>query len=69
MGCWSFFFVRDPIYCIEGGSRTKGIELSSPGNWPSLAHDLYSWNIDDDMIMDLFHPFEDDLSPYTHDYS
>jgi hypothetical protein len=64
-----FIFYRDPIYDIEVGSRAKGIELSSPGNWSSLAHDSDSWQPDDDMITNLFHPFEDDLSPYTHDDS
>jgi hypothetical protein len=31
-----FIFYRDPIYDIEGGSRAKGIELSSPEIGPHL---------------------------------
>jgi hypothetical protein len=29
--------------------------------------DPYIWQPDDDMVTDLFHQFEDDLSQYTHD--
>jgi hypothetical protein len=31
--------------------------------------DPYAWKLDDDMVTNLFHPFEDDLSQYTHDDS
>jgi hypothetical protein len=64
-----FIFDRDPIYEIEGDSHAKWIELSSPGNFSSLVHDSYYYQLNDDMIRHLFHPFEDGLSPYTHDDS
>jgi hypothetical protein len=28
---------------------------------------LDAWKPDDDLVINLFHPFEEDLSPYTHD--
>jgi hypothetical protein len=33
----------------------------------SQVSDPYIWNPDDDVVTNLFHPFEDDLSQYTHD--
>ena len=34
----------------------------------SQVGDTYIWQPDDDMLTNLFYPFEDDLSQYTHDY-
>jgi hypothetical protein len=64
VGC--FIFYRDPIYDIEGSSCAKGVGLSSSENFYSCAYDSYSWQ-PNDMVTDLFHLFEDDLSQYTQD--
>jgi hypothetical protein len=65
VGC--FIFYRDPIYDIEGSSQEKRVELSSSEDWSSCVYDSDAWQPDDDMVTYLFHPFEDDLSQYTHD--
>jgi hypothetical protein len=62
-----FIFDRDPIYDIKGSSHAKGFELSSSESWYSCAYDSDSWQPSDDMVTNLFHLFEDDLSPHTHD--
>jgi len=64
-----FIFYRIPIYDIEGGSCATGIELSSLENWSPHAYNSDSWQRDEDMVTDLFHRFEDDLSQHTHDDS
>jgi hypothetical protein len=64
-----FIFYRDPIYDIEGGSHAKEVELSSSENCSPCAYNSDSWQPNDDMVTDLFHPFVDDLSQYTHDDS
>jgi hypothetical protein len=55
-----FIFYRDPIYNIEGSSQAQGVEVSSSENWSSCMYDSDVWHRDDDMIADLFRPFEDD---------
>jgi hypothetical protein len=62
VGCLIFY--GDPIYDIGGGSCAKRIQLEYPGKWSSLAYDSYAWRPDVDMIIDLFRPFEDDLSQH-----
>jgi hypothetical protein len=59
-----FIFYRDPIYDIEGSSQEKGVELSPSKDWSSCVYDSYVWHPDDDMVTDLFCPFEDDLSQH-----
>jgi hypothetical protein len=57
-GMWIVsFFYRDPIYYMKGSSRVKGVELSSSENWSSCAYDSNFWDLNDNMVMDLFHPF------------
>jgi hypothetical protein len=60
-----FIFYRDPIYDIESSSRAKGFELSSSEDSFSCVYDSDVWQPDDDMVTDLFCPFEDDLSQHT----
>jgi hypothetical protein len=62
-----FNFDKEPIYDIEGAPQEKRVELTPLEEWSSCAYDLDAWQPDDDMVIDLFHPVEDDLSPYTHD--
>ena len=57
-------FYGDSIYDIEGSSQAKGVKLAPPGKWSSLAYDSNVWQPDVDMITNLFHPFEDDLSQH-----
>jgi hypothetical protein len=63
VGC--FIIDRDPIYDIEGSSQAKGVEMSSSEDWPQCMYDSNVWQPSDDMVMDLFCPFEDDL--WQHD--
>jgi hypothetical protein len=56
-------FDRDPIYDIEGSSQAEGV--SSSEEWSSYVYDSDVWLPGDDMVTDLFHPFEDDLSQHT----
>jgi hypothetical protein len=54
---WDFFrlfFDRDPIYDIKGSPQEKGFDLSSSEDYFSCVYDLYVWELDDDMITDLF---------------
>jgi hypothetical protein len=64
-GC--FIFYRDPIYDIEGSSQAKGVEVSSSEDWSSCMYDSDVWHPDDDMITDLFCPFEDDPTQHFQD--
>jgi hypothetical protein len=57
-------FDRDPIYDIEGSSPVEGV--SSSEKWSSDVYDSDVWLPSDDMVTDLFYPFEDDLSQHTH---
>jgi hypothetical protein len=50
-------FDRDPIYDIEGGSQAEGVS--------SYVYDSDVWQPGDDMVTDLFSPFEDNLSHHT----
>jgi hypothetical protein len=64
---WDFgrlIFDRDPIYKIEGIPQEKGFELSSLEDYFSCVYDSYVWELDDDMITDLF---EDSVIPYPRD--
>jgi hypothetical protein len=56
-------FDRDPIYDIEGSSQVEGV--SSSEEWSSYVYDSDVWQPGDDMVTDLFCPFEDDLSQHT----
>jgi hypothetical protein len=60
-----FSIDRDPIYDIEGGSQVEGVGFSSSEEWSSYIYDSYSWQPGDDMVANLFRPFEDDLSHHT----
>ena len=62
-----FNFDKEPIYDIEGSFQRTRVEFSSLEEWYSCTYDLDAWQPDDDMVIDLFHPFEDGLSQYTHD--
>jgi hypothetical protein len=55
---------RDPIYDIEGSSKEEGV--SSLEEWSSYVYDLDVWQPDDEMVTDLFRPFEGDLKQHTH---
>jgi hypothetical protein len=48
-----------PIYDIEGSPQADGVEVSSFNDWSSCVYDLNIWRPDNDMITDLFLPFED----------
>jgi len=56
-----FIFYRDPIYDTNGSSQEKGVELSSSEDWSSCMYDSDAWQPDNDMVTNLFLPFEDDL--------
>jgi hypothetical protein len=60
-----FSIDRDPIYDIEGSSQAEGVEFSSSEEWSSYVYDSDVWQPGDDMVTDLFFPFEDDLSQHT----
>jgi hypothetical protein len=60
-----FSIDRDIIYDIEGGSQGEGVEFSSSEEWSSYIYDSNAWNPGDDMVTDLFYPFEDELSQHT----
>jgi hypothetical protein len=62
LGCLKFD--RDPIYDIEGSSQAEGVKSSSE-DWSSCMYDSDIWQPGDDMVTDLFFPFEDDLSQHT----
>jgi hypothetical protein len=59
VGC--FIIDRDPIYDIEGSSQAEGVEMSFSEGWPPCMYDSDVWHPSDDMVTDLFFPFEDDL--------
>jgi hypothetical protein len=63
VGC--FIIDRDPIYDIEASPQVKGVEWSSSEDWSSCMYDSDVWQPSDDMVTDLFFPFEDDLSTYS----
>jgi hypothetical protein len=67
---WYFghlIFYRDLIYDIEGSSQAKGVEVSSSKDWSSCVYDSHVWHPDDDMIIDLIHPFKDDSTKHFQD--
>jgi hypothetical protein len=57
-------FDRDFIYDIEGSPQEKGFELSSSEDYFSCVYDSYVWQLDDDMITNLF---EDDRLQHFQD--
>jgi hypothetical protein len=59
-----FIVDRDPIYDVEGSSQAEGVGVSSSEVWSSYVYGLDIWQLDDDMVIDLYHPFEDDLSQH-----
>jgi hypothetical protein len=59
MGLSLFTFDEDPIYDVEGIPQTN--------NWSSCIYDSDVWDGDGYMIIDLFHPFEDDLTQHFQD--
>jgi hypothetical protein len=59
VGC--FIIDRDPIYDIKGSSQAKGVEMSFSEDWPPCMYDSYVWKPSDDMVTNLFFPFDDDL--------
>jgi hypothetical protein len=61
-----FSIDRDPIYDIGGNSsQAEGVEFSSSKEWYSYVYDSDVWQPSDDMVTDLFCPFEDDLPQHT----
>jgi hypothetical protein len=56
-------FDKDPIYDIKGNYQAEGV--SSSKEWSSYVYVSDVWNPGDDMVTDLFCPFEDDLSQHT----
>jgi hypothetical protein len=60
-----FIFYRDPIYDIESNTRAREFYFSSSEDLFSCVYDFDVWQADDDMVTDLFIPFEDDLSQHT----
>jgi hypothetical protein len=64
---WDFchlIFYKDPIYDIEGISQAKQVDLSSSEDQSSCVYDSDVLHLDDYMVIDLFRPFEDDLSQH-----
>jgi hypothetical protein len=59
-----FIINRDPIYDVEGSSQAERVGVSSSEDWSSYVHDLNIWQPDDDMVTDLFLPFEDNVSQH-----
>jgi hypothetical protein len=60
-----FIIDKYPIYYVEGISQEEGVGMSSSEDWSSYMYDSYILYPGDDMVTDLFCPFEDDLSQYT----
>jgi hypothetical protein len=60
VGC--FIIDRDLIYDIEGISQAEGVEISSSEDWPPCMYDSDIWHPSDEIVTDLFCPFEDELS-------
>jgi hypothetical protein len=63
VGC--IIFYEDPIYNVEGSSQAKEFELLYSEGWSPCVYDSNVWKPDDDMVTDLFCPFEDDFSQHT----
>jgi hypothetical protein len=64
LGC--FIFYGDPIYDIEGTSRIKDTESISSKDL-FLQIDGPYMRPPNDMVIDLFHPFKDDLTQHFQD--
>jgi hypothetical protein len=64
LGC--FNFDRDPIYDIEGTSWIKDKERISSEDFFLHQDGPYMCQLDD-MVIDLFHPFEDDPTQHFRD--
>jgi hypothetical protein len=64
-----FIFDRDPIYEVEYGPQEKGVELSFSEDRSSCIYDSDIRQPNDDVVTNLFYPFESDLSQYTQDES
>jgi hypothetical protein len=62
VGC--FIIDRNPIYDIKGSSQAKGVEMSFSEDRPPCMYDSYVWKPSDDMVTNLFFPFDDDLSEH-----
>jgi hypothetical protein len=64
LGC--FIFYGDPIYDIEGTSQIKDTESISSEDLFLQPDGPYMCQ-PNDMVTDLFHPFEDDLTQRFQD--
>jgi hypothetical protein len=56
-----FTFDGDPTYDVEGSPQTK--------DWSLCIYDSNVWDGDDDMIIDLLDPFENELSQHLQCYA
>jgi hypothetical protein len=64
LGC--FIFYEDPIYDIEGTSRIKDTKSVSSEDFFLHPDGPYMCQ-PDDMVTDLFHSFEEDMTRRFHD--
>jgi hypothetical protein len=64
VGC--FGFDGDPIYDIEGSFQTRNVEAFPLEGCFSYMDDQDIWQLNDDMITDLFHPPRDGLLQCTY---
>ena len=60
------FFYGDPIYDLEGTSRIKDMEIISLEDFFLQPDGPYMCQ-PDDMVTDMFHPFENDLTQCFQD--
>jgi hypothetical protein len=59
------FLIETPFTTLRVALKKKGFEFSSSEDWSSCMYDSYVWKPSDDMVTNLFFPFEDDLSQHT----
>jgi hypothetical protein len=65
-GVWvASFFMEILFTTLKVALKKKSLSCLLQEDWSSCVYDSNVWQLDDDMVTDLFRPFKDDLSQHT----